>query len=237
MTAPDNHTHLYPHDIGGELAGEIDTRDQGMTHWEKHANAFRMVMTGKGLASLDAMRRAAEDLGARFYQIGYFERQTEAAAIALIERGVFTQSEFDAEMKAARASFDVPALDLPADHDHDGKPIQEDDTGGPPNEHHVMNLAMQSLLVARGHLTAAEVRQMIENFDQEYPNRGAEVVVKAWMDPDFKAFLLKDAKAAIAAMNSFEFGESIADSCAYAACEPDVGGCNVQRREQNLAVL
>ena len=210
MTAPHDHIHSYPHDVGGNPAAEIDTRDHGMTHWEKHANAFRMVMAGKGLASLDEMRRAAEDLGERFYQIGYFERQTEAAAIAMIERGVFTQSEFDAEIEAARAKFDVPALDLPADHDHDGKPIQEDDTGGPPNEHHVMNLAMQSLLVARGHLTAAEVRQMIENFDQEYPNRGAEVVVKAWTDPDFKDSLLNDAKAAIASMGiDLEFQDDI----------------------------
>ena len=210
MTVSHDHTHSHPHDVGGEPSGEIDTRDQGMTHWEKHANAFRMVMTGKGLASLDEMRRAAEDLGTRFYKIGYFERQTEAAAIALIERGVFTQSEFDGEMEAARARFDVPALNLPSDHDHDGKPIQEDDAGGPPNEHHIMNLAMQALLVARGHLTAAEVRQMIENFDQEYPSRGAEVVVKGWMDPSFKASLLNDAKAAIASMGiDLEFQDDI----------------------------
>ncbi len=210
MTGPYNHNHSHPHDVGGEPAGQIDTRDQGMTHWEKHANAFRMVMTGKGLASLDEMRRVAEDLGVRFYQIGYFERQTEAAAIALIERGVFTQSEFYAEMEAARSRFEVPPIDLPADHDHDGKPLQEDDIGGPPNEHHVMNLAMQALLVARGHLTSAEVRQMIENFDEEYPSRGAEVVARAWMDPEFKAALLNDAKAAIASMGiDLEFQDDI----------------------------
>jgi len=208
MTAP--HDHSHPHDVGGEDAGAIDTVDHGMSHWEKHANGFRMVMTGKGLATLDEMRRAAEDLGERFYQIGYFERQTEAAAIAMIERGVFTQADLDAEMAKARERFDVPTIDLPSDHDHDGKPIQEDDTGGPPNEHHVMNLAMQALLEARGHLTAAEVRQMIENFDEDYPNRGADVVVKAWTDPDFKEFLLKDAKAAIASLGiDLEFQDEI----------------------------
>ena len=40
--------------------------------------------------------------------------------------------------------------------------------------------------MARGHLTAAEVRQMIENFDQEYPSWGAEVVVKARWIPILK---------------------------------------------------
>ena len=139
MTVSQDHTYSHPHDVGGEPSGEIDTRDQGMTHWEKYANAFRMVMTGKGLASLDECAGRLEDLGTRFYKIGYFERQTEAAAIALIERGVFTQSEFDGEWRRRGAGFDVPALNLPSDHDH-GKPIQEDDAGGPPNEHHIMNL-------------------------------------------------------------------------------------------------
>ena len=55
--------------MSAESRAEIDTRDQGMTHWEKHANAFRMVMTGKGLASLDEMRRAAEDLARGFIKL------------------------------------------------------------------------------------------------------------------------------------------------------------------------
>ena len=90
MTVSRDHTILTRMMSAEAVRGDRYT-GSGHDHWEKHANAFRMVMTGKGLASLDEMRRAAEDLGTRFYKIGYFERQTEAAAIALIERGVFTQ--------------------------------------------------------------------------------------------------------------------------------------------------
>ena len=51
---------------------------------------------------------------------------------------------------------------------------------------------------------------MIENFDQEYPNRGAEVVVKAWMETNFKALLLEDAKSAIAGIGiDLEFQDEI----------------------------
>ena len=51
---------------------------------------------------------------------------------------------------------------------------------------------------------------MIENFNQEYPNRGAEVVVKAWTDADFRALLLSDAKAAIAGVGiDLEFQDDI----------------------------
>ena len=196
MTAP--HDNAHPHDIGGEEAGPIDTVDYGMTHWEKHANSFRMVVSGKQLATLDEMRRAAEDMGERYYELSYFERQSEAGKITMIEHGLFDQETLDARMEEVRKRFDVPIIDLPEDHDHDGQPIQEDDTGGPPHETHVMNLAMQEILIEKGLITAKEVREKMENFDNEYPNRGAKVVVKAWTDPDYKERLLKDAKAAIA---------------------------------------
>lgn len=208
MTLP--YDVFHPHDVGGESAGAIDTLDHGMTYWEKHANGFRMVVTGKGLATLDEMRRAAEDLGNRFYEIGYFERQTEAAAIAMLERGIFTRHQLDTQMAKVRASFDVPKLELPVDHNHDGTPIKEDDKGGTPNKHHIMNLAMQAILIDKECLTANEVRQMIENFDRDYPNRGAEVVAKSWLDSDFRNLLLTDAKAAISSMGiDLEFQDEI----------------------------
>ena len=44
---------MGPHDMGGDEAGPIDTVDHGMSHWEKHANAVRMTVSGKKLATLD----------------------------------------------------------------------------------------------------------------------------------------------------------------------------------------
>jgi nitrile hydratase len=197
-------TGMGPHDVGGAEAGSIDTADHGMTHWEKHANAMRMVTTGKGtMGTLDEMRRAVEDLGERYYDIGYFERQTEASIKIMVEHGIFTQDQLDERMVEIEQRFAVPIVPLPADHGHDHEhgPIKEDDTGGPPNRHHVMNLAQQEILQELGLITADEVRAMIENFDADFPSRGPQVVAKAWCEPDFKARLLKDARPVIEEMD------------------------------------
>ena len=84
---------MGPHDMGGEDAGPIDIVDHGMTHWERHANAVRMTVSGKKLATLDEMRRACEDLGERYYELSYFERLTEALVIVLKEKNFFTLAE------------------------------------------------------------------------------------------------------------------------------------------------
>ena len=58
--------------------------------------------------------------------------------------------------------------------------------------------AIQSLLVEKGILTADEIRRAVEAMDARTPALGARVVARAWVDPDFKARLLADAKAAVA---------------------------------------
>lgn len=191
---------MGPHDIGGEAAGPVDTNDHGMTHWEKHANALRMTASERKFCTLDELRRACEALGERYYQIGYFERQTESLAIMLVEKGLFSNDQLDARMAAVRDRFDVPVIPLPEDHDHDGKPIQEDETGEGPNHHHVMNLAIQELLQDLDLITPEDIRRKIEQFDGDYPNRGPKVVARAWVDADFKARLLTDANAVIEKM-------------------------------------
>ena len=189
-----------PHDVGGEHGDGIDIVNHGMTHWEKHANALRMVIAGKRICTLDELRRACEDLGGRYDEISYFERQGEALAIVLMEKGIITEAGLNARMDEINKRFDVPIIPLPEHHDHDGKPIQEDETGEGPNHHHVMNLAVQELLQEQGLVAADELRNMIENFDDEYPHRGAKVVVRAWTDEDYRARLLSDAAPAIAEM-------------------------------------
>src|SRR4051812_26588260 len=66
--------HKRPHDMGGEDGGPIDTVDHGMKFWEKQANALRNTLTSRKVIRLDELRRAAEDLGERYYQLEYFER-------------------------------------------------------------------------------------------------------------------------------------------------------------------
>ena len=191
------YTSMGPYDVGGEEAGPIDTEDHGMTHWEKHANALRMTAVAKKFGTLDELRRATEGLGARYYEIGYFERQTESLAIILAEKDLVADDALKARMEDIAARFDVPIIDLPKDHDHHGKPIKEDETGEGPNQHHLMNLAMQELLQDQNLITADDIRSKIEKFEDDYPNRGAKVVARAWTDVDFMKRLLEDANPVI----------------------------------------
>jgi nitrile hydratase len=81
------------------------------------------------------------------------------------------------------------------DHDHPG------DERGPPSDHEVLSRAMQELLEERGVVTAEQIRRRMEQFDKDFPTRGARVIAHAWVDGEFKKRLLADGKAACA-----EFG-------------------------------
>lgn len=196
---------MGPHDAGSDshpdALGPIDTTDHGMTHWEKHANALRMVVTGKDFGTLDEMRRACEDLGERYYQISYFERQTEALAKVMCERGKMSPALLEKRMAEITQRFAatpiVPLPPLPEDHDHTADHFKEDEKGEGPNHHHLMNLAIQELLQEQELIKPEEVTCMIVNFDAEYPNRGPKVVACAWLDSAYRVRLLKDARLAI----------------------------------------
>jgi nitrile hydratase beta subunit-like protein len=95
-----------PADIGGQAAGPIDTVDHGMKFWEKQANALRNTLTSRKLVRLDELRRAAEDLGDRYYRLGYFERTTEAMRNLLLEKGLFSPAELEEKMKQIRKRYD-----------------------------------------------------------------------------------------------------------------------------------
>ena len=96
-----------PHDMGGEPAGPIDTVDHGMKFWEKQANALRNTLTSRKVIRLDELRRAAEDLGPRYYELEYFQRTTEALRRVLIEHGYFTEAELEAKMAEVRRRYDA----------------------------------------------------------------------------------------------------------------------------------
>jgi len=84
------------------------------------------------------------------------------------------------------------------DHDHDDHaPVNEHDNG-PPGEYEIMSRAMQELLEQKGIVTAAQIAKRMEQFDEEFPYRGAQIVARAWVDPAFKERLLADGRAACA---------------------------------------
>ena len=67
------HKKMGPHDVGGENAIPIDLNDPEMTHWEKYANALRIVVSSKRIITLDELRYHTEKLGDAYFEIGYFE--------------------------------------------------------------------------------------------------------------------------------------------------------------------
>ena len=59
--------------------------------------------------------------------------------------------------------------------------------------------ALQSLLVEKGYLDPAALDVIIETYEHQVgPHNGARVVARAWSEPDFFDWLLRDATAAIA---------------------------------------
>ena len=56
--------------------------------------------------------------------------------------------------------------------------------------------AIEALLIEKGVLTREDVRRQIEYMEARSPANGAKLVARAWMDPEFKARLLSDTKAA-----------------------------------------
>ncbi|AMN42661.1 nitrile hydratase subunit alpha [Rhodoplanes sp. Z2-YC6860] len=88
----------------------------------------------------------------------------------------------------------------PHDHDHDkpgAHPLQPDDVS-PASRYELMTLAMQELLIEKGVLTSEQIRRGLEVIDSWQPSRGADVVARAWLEPEFKQRLLKDGSAAVA---------------------------------------
>jgi nitrile hydratase len=91
------------------------------------------------------------------------------------------------------------------DHEHhDGKAHDHDHAAHAANEDDDLELtelearfiALKSILVERGVVTADEIRHRLELNDQRTPHNGARMIARAWVDPDYKQRMLADAKAA-----------------------------------------
>jgi nitrile hydratase len=80
------------------------------------------------------------------------------------------------------------------DHAHPHAPAADRD--GPLTDYQRMEIAVRELLLEKGVLTAAEIRQAIEAMDARSPALGARVVARAWTDPEFRKRLLRDGTAA-----------------------------------------
>ena len=84
------------------------------------------------------------------------------------------------------------------DHDHDHHHEHEHSELGP------MDLrvrALETVLTEKGYIDPAALDVLIDTYQTRIgPRNGARVVAKAWADPGFKDWLLRDASAAIASL-------------------------------------
>jgi nitrile hydratase alpha subunit len=81
------------------------------------------------------------------------------------------------------------------DHAHTPHPTREDDDVALTRSE-ARFLALKSILIEKGIVTADEIRKRHEINDRGTPHQGARMVAKAWVDPEFKARMLRDGKKA-----------------------------------------
>ncbi len=82
-------------------------------------------------------------------------------------------------------------------HDHDHHHPTRADDDDRLTQWQAMEIAVRELLIAKGIITADEVRGAVEAMDARNPAQGARVVARAWTDAAYKARLLADGTAAV----------------------------------------
>jgi len=84
------------------------------------------------------------------------------------------------------------------DHDHDDHAPTREDDDRELTEGEARFLALKSLLIEGGVMTADEIRARMEFNERGSPHQAARMIARAWVDPDYKARMLADTKSAAA---------------------------------------
>ena len=78
------------------------------------------------------------------------------------------------------------------DHDHDHSDLSETE---------LRVRALETILTEKGYIDQKALDLIVETYETRIgPRNGARVVARAWSDPDYRAWLLRDATAAIGAL-------------------------------------
>ncbi len=95
------------HDIGGLPAGQVVASEHDYALWEKRVDAMMVLLSRKGLMTVDELRRNIESLGADAYdKMSYYERWIFAVTQTLIQRGVISIDELGRRISDAQARGD-----------------------------------------------------------------------------------------------------------------------------------
>lgn len=84
---------------------------------------------------------------------------------------------------------------------HDGHHHHDDEEGSELSPLALRVKALESLLVEKGYVDPKALDVLIDTYETKIgPRNGARVVARAWTDPEFAAWLKRDATAAIASL-------------------------------------
>ncbi|HEX9170585.1 MAG TPA: hypothetical protein VF886_16945 [Roseiarcus sp.] len=82
------------HDMGGLYGGRVEATEHDYALWEKRVDAMMILLSGRGLMTVDELRRNIEALGPDAYdRMTYYERWMHSVAQTMIQRGVVTLDE------------------------------------------------------------------------------------------------------------------------------------------------
>jgi nitrile hydratase len=85
-------------------------------------------------------------------------------------------------------------------HHHDGQ-HHEEHAQRAPSALELRVRALEALLTEKGYIDPAALDVLIDEYQTKIgPRNGAQVVARAWVDPEFRGWLLKDATSAIASL-------------------------------------
>jgi len=92
------------HDMGGLPAGTVQLTEHDYALWEKRVDALMVLLSKKGMITVDELRKNIEGLGPEAYdKMAYYERWIHSIAHTLIQRGIITIDELGRGIEAAKA--------------------------------------------------------------------------------------------------------------------------------------
>ncbi len=87
------------HDMGGLPAGMVEPTDHDYQLWEKRVDAFMVLLSRKGLMTVDELRKCIESLPPNAYEsMTYYERWMASICNVLIHRGTLSIDEVRAKL-------------------------------------------------------------------------------------------------------------------------------------------
>ena len=119
------------HDLGGfadrltsfGVDTSIKIDDFPKKHYEERADAIMMLLSSPklGIMNIHAMRRASEQFTHKEYlDLTYYDRLLKAMASLCIEKGIFSQNEWDSKVEALQIEVEkMPFQNLDTSIDKD----------------------------------------------------------------------------------------------------------------------